>query len=70
MPYPFGAKEFKLPYVLYSNDLNIINVHNTEMQNNICVLSTQKSTWKMQEIKLMQYRFCKLRSAVINYRSL
>lgn len=70
MPYPFGAKEFKLPYALYSNDLNIINVRNTEMQNNICVLSTQKSTWKMQEIKLMQYRICKLKSAVINYKSL
>lgn len=56
--------KFKITYVLYLNDLNIIKVHKTEIQNKIYVLSTQKPSWKMQEIKLLWCRFCQFKSTL------
>lgn len=56
--------KFKITYVLYLNDLNIIKVHKAEIQNKIYVLSTQKPSWKMQEMKLIWYRFCQLKSTL------
>lgn len=56
--------KFKITYVLYLNDLNIIKVHKTEIQNKIYVLSTQKPSWKMQEMKLLWCRFCQFKSTL------
>ena len=36
--------QFKRTYVFYLNDLEIINVHKTKIQNKIYVLATQKSS--------------------------
>lgn len=57
--------EFKITYVPHLNDLNITNVHKTEIQNKTYVLSTQKSSWKMQEMKLIRYKFYKFKCTLL-----